>query len=67
MLLLEAEAAVSSCCDGCYSTYYSEWLTEVSDKSLGIVLESFRCVFSFILSYTYLCLYSVLAEIVALL
>ena len=35
---------------------------EVSDNSLNIVLESFRCVFSFILSHTYLRLYSVLAE-----
>ena len=31
-------------------------------KSLGIVLESLRCSFSFILSHTYLSLYSVLAE-----
>ena len=31
-------------------------------KSLGIVLESFRCVFSFILSHTYLRLYNDLAE-----
>ena len=36
---------------------------EVSDKSiLGIVLESFRCVFDFILSHTYISLYSILAE-----
>ena len=31
-------------------------------KSIGIVLESFRCVFNFILSHTYLRLYSVLAK-----
>ena len=31
-------------------------------KSPGVVLESFRCVFSFILSHSYLNLYSVLAE-----
>ena len=31
-------------------------------KSLGIVIESFHCVFSFILSHTYLRLYSDLAE-----
>ena len=31
-------------------------------KSLGIVLESFHCVFSFILSHTYVHLYSKLAE-----
>ena len=31
-------------------------------KSLGIVLESFHCVFSYILSHTYLRLYSDLAE-----
>ena len=31
-------------------------------KTLGTVLESFRCVFSFILSHTYLRLYSVLAK-----
>ena len=30
-------------------------------KSLGIVIESFRCVFSFFLNHTYLCLYSILA------
>ena len=35
---------------------------EVSDKNLGIGLESFCCVFSFILSHTYLRLYSVLAK-----
>ena len=31
-------------------------------KSLGIVLESFRCVFSFIVSHTNPCWYSDLAE-----
>ena len=31
-------------------------------KTLDVVLESFRCVFSFILSHTYLHLCSVLAE-----
>ena len=35
---------------------------EVSDKKLRIVLEHFCCVFSFILSHTYLRLYSDLAE-----
>ena len=35
---------------------------EVSDKKYGLVLESFRCVFSYILSHTYLRLYSILAE-----
>ena len=31
-------------------------------KSVGIVLESCHCVFSFILSHTYLHLYSIIAE-----
>ena len=43
-LLLEAEAAVTSHCDGCYSTVASGLRTQVT-KILGIVLESFRCVF----------------------
>ena len=61
MLLLEAVAAVTSRCDGCYSTVESGLRRQVT-KTLGIVLEIFRCVFSFILSHTYLCLYSVLAK-----
>ena len=31
-------------------------------KSFGIVMESFHCVFSFIISHAYLCLYSVLVK-----
>ena len=61
MLLLEAEAAVTSRCDGCYVTVASG-LWRLVTKSLATVLESFHCVFSFILSHTYLCLYSDLAE-----
>ena len=50
----EAEAAVTSCCDRCFSGAeaavtsccgrWSKWLIELSDKTPGIVLESFRCV-----------------------
>ena len=58
MLLLEAEAAVTSRCDGCYSTVVSG-LQRYVTKSLGIFLESFCCVFSFILSHTYIRLYSI--------
>ena len=35
--------------DGCYSTVASGLWREVT-KRLGIILESFRCVFSYILS-----------------
>ena len=35
---------------------------EVSDKKFTNSVRSFRCVFSFILSHTYLRLYSVLAK-----
>ena len=59
--LLEAEAAVTSHCDGCYSTVASG-LWRLVTKSLGTVLESYCCVFSFSLSHTYLCLYSILAK-----
>ena len=57
MLLLEAEVAVTSHCEGCYSPVASD-LRRYVTKSLGIVLESF----SFILSHTYLRLYSNLAK-----
>ena len=58
MLLLEAKAAVTSHCDGYYSTAESGLRRYVSDKKFRYSFVSFRCVASFILSYTYLSLYS---------
>ena len=64
MLLLEAEAAVILVAVMGVASGLQ------NGKSLGIVLQSFRFVFIFIISHTYLCLYSVLLkkkEIVSLL